>query len=114
MGEAGWSVAKKEWCCMNKEIACTTTLIPKQVLVPGPGPDATTTSEPYDCTAGYSNWRAGWSDDKKAYCCTHRNMGCAETTSEPYDCNAGYSNWRAGWSADKKVWCCQNKHMGCK
>merc|ERR1712087_1002080 len=54
------------------------------------------TSEPYDCNAGYSNWGAGWSPNKKEWCCANKKMGCAETTSEPYDCDAGYSNWLAG------------------
>jgi len=89
---------------------------------PQPGVDPVTpeeSSKPYDCEAGYSNWEAGWSEDKKSWCCSNEQKGCPETTtppappSEPYDCNAGYSNWEAGWSPDKKEWCCANKSMGC-
>merc|ERR1712113_614065 len=87
------------------------------VLVPGPGESTTPgpigTSEPYDCNAGYSNWQAGWSADKKTWCCQNKHMGCEEAASEPFDCEAGYSNWQVGWSADKKTWCCQNKQKGC-
>ena len=78
-----------------------------------------TTSKPYDCEAGYSNWQDGWSDDKKAWCCDNEKKGCPETTpppeasSKPYDCDAGYSNWEAGWSDDKKEWCCTNEQKGC-
>jgi hypothetical protein len=70
-------------------------------------------SEPYDCNAGYSNWEAGWSPDKKEWCCSNKQMGCPETSSKPYDCDAGYSNWEAGWSHEKKEWCCANEQKGC-
>jgi hypothetical protein len=43
-------------------------------------PDAGT-SRPYDCEAGYSNWQAGWSDDKKAWCCDNEQKGCSGTTT---------------------------------
>merc|ERR1719323_731144 len=103
-----------------------TRLVP-QVVAPTEGPvtAVVSTSEPYDCNAGYSNWEAGWSPDKKGWCCTNKHMGCpaggGESTtttttgagSEPFDCDAGYSNWQAGWSPDKKTWCCQNKQKGC-
>merc|ERR1712232_1416503 len=36
-----------------------------------------TTSLPYDCQAGVSNWQMGWSDPKKAWCCAHGGKGCA-------------------------------------
>merc|ERR1712107_730550 len=57
-----------------------------------------TTSCPYDCNAGYSNWEKGWPSGKKTYCCQHEHRVCpatpapAVTTSLPYDCNAGYHN----------------------
>lgn len=37
----------------------------------------------YDCHAGLSNWEAGWSHVKKAYCCEYTNIGCphAATTT---------------------------------
>jgi beta-glucosidase len=72
-----------------------------------------TASEPYDCTAGYSNWQAGWSEEKKEWCCLNKNMACQPGRSDPYDCEAGYSNWLAGWSDGKKKWCCENKERGC-
>merc|ERR1719384_1838033 len=28
-----------------------------------------TSSEPYDCDAGFANWQAGWSVPKKEWCC---------------------------------------------
>jgi len=64
-------------------------------------------SDPYDCEAGFSNWEAGWSENKKAWCCEHAQRGCEQEHSDPYDCNAGFSNWEAGWSESKKAWCCQ-------
>jgi hypothetical protein len=37
-----------------------------------------TASLPYDCNAGFANWRAGWSDMKKRWCCMHANKGCQQ------------------------------------
>merc|ERR1712203_111231 len=31
----------------------------------GPPPPA----DPFDCAAGFANWRAGWSVEKKSWCC---------------------------------------------
>lgn len=41
-------------------------------LSPGP----LTTSLPFDCAAGFSNWQHGWSVAKKRWCCTNQNRGC--------------------------------------
>mmetsp|Transcript_81314 Transcript_81314/g.143462 ORF Transcript_81314/g.143462 Transcript_81314/m.143462 type:complete len:559 (+) Transcript_81314:101-1777(+) len=73
------------------------------------------TSQPFDCAAGYSNWKAGWSSPKKAWCCSHENRGCEGHVafSKPYDCAAGYANWQHGWSTSKKAWCCSNEQKGC-
>jgi len=77
-----------------------------------------TTSLPYDCNAGYTNWLVGWSVSKKVWCCLHERKGCPPstplTTSAPYDCVAGYSKWQTGWSEGKKAWCCSNQHRGCQ
>merc|ERR1712151_499363 len=67
---------------------------------PPPPPMPATTSCPYDCNAGYSNWEKGWPAGKKDYCCKTAHRGCSPaarpapvvTTSLPYDCNAGYHN----------------------
>jgi len=32
---------------------------------------------PFDCQAGFSNWRSGWSPAKKAWCCSHVGNSCA-------------------------------------
>lgn len=69
---------------------------------------------PFDCREGFSNWKVGWSGDKKSWCCAHFSRGCQEEHSEAkYDCTAGYSNWRSGWSLDKKSWCCDKEQRGC-
>jgi len=86
---------------------------PVAVEPPSDAPlDTEETSKPYDCEAGYSNWEAGWSEDKKAWCCDNEQKACPET-SRPYDCEAGYSNWEAGWSEDKQAWCCDNEQRAC-
>lgn len=70
------------------------------------------TSFAFDCDAGFWNWKRGWSEAKKRWCCAHKNKGCSGT-STPYDCEAGLSNWQNGWSAPKQVWCCQHANKGC-
>jgi len=72
------------------------------------------TSLPFDCAAGFSNWKAGWSQPKKAWCCTHEHKGCEVPASLPFDCAAGYFNWKIGWSQPKKTWCCAHEHRGCE
>merc|ERR1712183_1268226 len=70
--QAGWSVAKKEWCCRvhgkgcpNQGGGCATV-----------APTAAPIAEPYDCEAGFANWMAGWSVAKKAWCCSNKGKGC--------------------------------------
>merc|ERR1711994_179467 len=76
---------------------------PPVIVRPPPPPPVmalATTSCPYDCNAGYSNWEKGWPVGKKAFCCRTVRKGCpptpivpvapVATTSLPYDCNAGY------------------------
>jgi len=57
---AGWSDAKKAWCCAHGGQGCTTQA----------------PSLPYDCEAGLGNWQAGWSEGKKTWCCAHGGKGC--------------------------------------
>lgn len=35
------------------------------------------TSALFDCSAGVSNWEAGWSNVKKSWCCADAGVGCA-------------------------------------
>jgi len=93
------SADKKAWCCEHRNLGCDSI------------DDFT-----YDCNAGWSNWRAGWSGHKKMWCCRHEHRGCdvAFTTRLPYDCDAGVANWRVGWSIGKKAWCCHSRNIGCQ
>jgi len=96
--------------------------LPNPVPVPAPAARApvaaATTSLPYDCAAGLSNWVAGWSSSKKDWCCRNAGAGCGalQTTSScpPQDCNAGFSNWRSGWTPQKKAWCCTHENKACE
>jgi hypothetical protein len=96
--EAGWSDAKKEWCCDHHQKGC-------QKNVP---------AQAFDCAAGFSNWQAGWSGAKKAWCCKFYSRGCSLTgAAEPFDCDAGFDDWVAGWSDSKQEWCCKHHDRGC-
>merc|ERR1712107_222731 len=100
---AGWSVAKKAWCCSNEGKGCPPAAgrrLPPQPIAPP--------ADPYNCADGFANWQAGWSVPKKEWCCRVHGKGCPNqgggcvTSSKPYDCNAGFANWMAGWSVAKK------------
>mmetsp|Transcript_80508 Transcript_80508/g.186932 ORF Transcript_80508/g.186932 Transcript_80508/m.186932 type:complete len:549 (+) Transcript_80508:17-1663(+) len=47
------------------------------------------TTEPFDCSAGYSTWEIGWSPFKKMWCCKHYNRGCQRHS------NSGYAKWQS-------------------
>eukprot|EP00931_Biecheleriopsis_adriatica_P043650 TRINITY_DN2494_c0_g1_i1.p1 TRINITY_DN2494_c0_g1~~TRINITY_DN2494_c0_g1_i1.p1 ORF type:complete len:569 (+),score=87.89 TRINITY_DN2494_c0_g1_i1:69-1775(+) len=74
------------------------------------------TSESHNCEADLESWKHTWSDAKKAWCCTHQDLGCESATQigdHGFDCNAGYSNWAAGWSNAKKEYCCDREKRAC-
>lgn len=43
----------------------------------------------FDCGAGINNWRYGWSDMKKAWCCTRINIPCPKSAARPASITAG-------------------------
>jgi len=96
-------VEKKHWCCDHHDRGC-----PHH-----------TTSLPFDCDAGFSNWQQGWSTPKKEWCCHHAHRGCfvpklqLPVSTEPYNCLDGLNNWQGAWSQGKKLWCCHVKSLGC-
>lgn len=47
------------------------------------GPASTTSGYNFDCLEGAWNWRRGWSQQKKAYCCEHSGTGCEARPSPP-------------------------------
>jgi hypothetical protein len=60
--------------------------------------------EAFDCAAGYARWQAGWSQEKKTWCCHHEQKGCQEW----YNC------WAHGdWTGAQADWCCKNENRGC-
>mmetsp|Transcript_147206 Transcript_147206/g.472802 ORF Transcript_147206/g.472802 Transcript_147206/m.472802 type:complete len:1055 (-) Transcript_147206:119-3283(-) len=109
--ERGWSATTKSWCCLRHsrgcpEVAHTSTMALHTTEV-------TTTMVPYDCEAGFLKWEAGWSPQKKAWCCQRVGRACA-TTRPPYDCDDGYRTWESSWSIAKTIWCCQNGGFDCE
>jgi len=61
----------------------------------------TATNSPFDCTADFAEWERGWSEAKKAWCCSNRNRGCVVR----FDCTAGTEHKETGWSEAKKTFC---------
>lgn len=93
-----WSPPKKQWCCSKEGKGCEGNSPPsvdpgfgmkwKHVQVNGfwtwmaihvsgaGGTVAVPPKLPYDCHAGLANWKLGWSDAKKGWCCSNQKMGC--------------------------------------
>jgi len=38
----------------------------------------------FDCRAGLANWRIGWNQEKKAWCCRNKRLGCEHEHGETY------------------------------
>jgi len=91
---------------------------------------------PHDCRAGFANWRAGWSDMKKLWCCHNAGVACVEasttqattsttaapttttteettstSTSPPFQCLDGFDSQM--WSPKKMEWCCAHDPKHC-
>lgn len=88
-----WSPAKKVWCCNNKQKGCQSPDTPPacdagagkvwhKVMISGHWSweavmsGAVSVGHAYNCQEGLSNWEAGWSGDKKGWCCSHQQIGC--------------------------------------
>jgi len=65
--QAGWSLAKKAWCCQHAQRGCPVI--------------SATTSPHFDCNAGFARWKEGWSVQKKVWCCQHQSKGCPESSA---------------------------------
>ena len=73
--EATWAADKKAWCCRVHNRGRPPTAPPPVVMpiappvmpIAPPRP-----ADPYNCADGFENWMAGWSVDKKAWCCKQR------------------------------------------
>lgn len=81
MAWSAWSHAHRHFCCDHHHI-CGDLGTVTHVAVPAPVTHVTQvygTGQDYgsyDCSAGIQNWRAGWSDSKKQFCCNHYTLGC--------------------------------------
>merc|ERR1712117_486755 len=56
--------------------------------------------DPFNCADDYNEWQAGWSVDKKQWCCNIHGRGCPAPgegyearPANSYDCNSGFANW---------------------
>mmetsp|Transcript_20995 Transcript_20995/g.48759 ORF Transcript_20995/g.48759 Transcript_20995/m.48759 type:complete len:277 (-) Transcript_20995:86-916(-) len=80
-----------------------------------------TSTAPFDCLAGYSDWKKQWSPEKRKYCCSQKEDTChpleklapgggdltvgASRTALHYDCLAGLDEWKTKWIKEKQEWC---------
>jgi len=76
-GEAGGSSTR---CCEGKTAKCEAckarVTVQDFCMLHG---DVKGCEKAFDCDAGLDNWKLGWSDLKKLWCCTYQQKGCAKT-----------------------------------
>merc|ERR1719288_169559 len=107
-----WSSEKIARCCARGFVACRSNTAPP---TPAPRPPEGPV-DPFNCADGFLNWQAGWSTQKKQWCCDQHGKGCGhdeEVAAAEYDCNAAFANWVKGWSEGKKKWCCSYGYKSC-
>jgi len=114
---------KKAWIMVGTQCPqCTNCPVESAgcVELPPPPPSAASTTRsplPFDCLPDRTNRVAGWSDEKRQWCCHKRGRGCLVGgdvgDTVPYDCLASLSHWRSAWSSRKRRWCCAHRHRGC-
>ena len=113
----------KKWCCQHFDRGCQGS----QAYDPRMKSFVSCVCA-QDCAAGAKNWRKGWSDPKKHWCCERHKVGChvplaaaSQHGTKPkpdgrakekdsFTCLGSTTLW----SAPKKVWCCAHYSSGCQ
>jgi len=120
-----WSWPKRAWCCRHHGSGCdlapAPSPVPSSASTPAPPPRASVSEEPYDCDFGFPEWVPDWADDKKVWCCSHRQRGCSQRTTEafmPATTTTGvrftcFSFLRDSWTTEHRDWCCQTRGVAC-
>jgi len=87
-----WSEHQKEYCCLHTHVGCSTVKETRSTVVGEVQQLDEVQSFPVDvqstsfnCAEGFSNWRSGWSTQKKEWCCKSYELGCVES--------ANYTGW---------------------
>lgn len=103
--EAGWSVAKKAYCCEEFGMGPHCSRHTKPLA---------TTSLLYDCNAALARADTAWSYSKQAWCCKNEHKGCVSTTDggggTQFNCKLGQPKY---WPKGKQRWCCAREGRGC-
>jgi len=110
-----WSTDKTWRCCAKGYVTCPVQPSQPPTQQP-PVQQPAGPVDPFNCADGKLNWQAGWSTQKKVWCCEQHGEGCgqdAEVPAAQYDCNAAFANWVKGWSEGKKAWCCSYGFQSC-
>eukprot|EP00913_Durusdinium_trenchii_P022720 g21336.t1 len=65
---------------------------------------------PFDCRLERDGWDINWSKEKKEYCCSAVNFGCA---TEPFDCELQKDQFKTVWTPQKSAYCCDQHGFAC-
>lgn len=84
--QSTWAFDRRYWCCWNRNRGCNAQTGRNFDAGAATAPDqaaaaAGSAGADFDCAAGVSNGRAGWSDAKEAWCCKQSNVGCQSATA---------------------------------
>jgi len=81
--EHAWSFMKKDWCCRHRDRGCAKEQLDEHGSQQSTLPDVPQPPMPFpvNCSVGSQNWRRGWSEAKKEYCCEREHKGCPERLS---------------------------------
>jgi hypothetical protein len=135
--ESKWSLSKKDWCCKQVGIGCTTThMVPTTPEARGDAPPVPVCAVPSSsldlrdrewCCRVHgvhcksildiiaASHAAPQMQPRKMAVTTTRRPPMPEGPSESvaYDCMAEYVDGGRQWSARKRTWCCQHERRGC-
>eukprot|EP00929_Paragymnodinium_shiwhaense_P057991 TRINITY_DN29049_c0_g1_i1.p1 TRINITY_DN29049_c0_g1~~TRINITY_DN29049_c0_g1_i1.p1 ORF type:complete len:2199 (+),score=684.27 TRINITY_DN29049_c0_g1_i1:2-6598(+) len=88
--EQEWSKTKQDYCCAHAGVMCQpeAVLDPPTTTSPPPSTSDEDATKPkkivkqedkkFDCNAGIENWKKGYSDEKKYWCCYNEGIACED------------------------------------
>ena len=101
-----WPAAKKDFCCHTQGVCGLNG--PAVIVTSAP---STTFAASYDCHG--EDHVEGWTEMRRAWCCSRYSVGCFSSIKVPYDCNADATDKEGEWSTKKQEWCCFHVGKGC-
>lgn len=119
---SGWTVEKKEYCCLHSGLACPKIAYPTSTLTATSTMQIITVTEMVTTkiitvtemvTSTGSTTDAGSTSTAMMTPPVGSTATFETLPTDVFDCHAGLEHWELWWSDDKQAWCCMNKGVGC-